>query len=87
MESIRPKIRSRIEAKDAPRNCRSTPTRTASDGEDAKSAGSTNIFVGMQPTLRQVPPNAPESMIAARRSAKSSSRIVFPDPEPMTTMS
>ena len=76
-----------MEVKDAPQNCRLTPSLAASDGEVARSAGSTNIFVGMQPTLRQVPPKVPESMMAARRSANSSSRIVFPEPEPMTTMS
>lgn len=43
---------------------RSTPSRAASRGAAAKAAGYRNIFVGMQPTFRHVPPNTPPSIMA-----------------------
>lgn len=60
------------------------PSRTAV----AISATWTYIFVGMQPTLRQVPPKtAPPSIIAKVRSDRSSVSRLLPDPLPMTAMS
>ena len=56
-------------------------------GLAARSAGCTNILVGMQPTLRQVPPKTPLSTRAMSRSANRSSGMELPEPEPMMTRS
>ncbi len=85
--SIRPKIRSRISGQRARSKVVSTPSRSACVAAYARSAGWTNILVGMQPTLRQVPPNVPFSRMATFQSAKESSTIVLPEPEPMTARS
>ena len=49
------------------------------------SAAYTNIFEGMQPRLRQVPPNTSRSISATRQSSKSGVRTLLPDPVPTTT--
>ena len=59
-----------------------SPARSLWAASTAMSAGSTNIFDGMQPTLRQVPPNVPRSTIAIFRSARNAG-IAFPEPLPM----
>lgn len=47
----------------------------------------TCILVGINPTLRHVPPNAPSSISLTSRFSKRSSRMVFPDPLPMISRS
>ena len=78
------------------RGCRSSApcrrSRRSPDGRPwrtarARSAGCTNIFVGMQPTLRQVPPNVPCSTSATSRCSNRASRNELPEPEPMTIRS
>ena len=51
------------------------------------SAGKTNILDGMHPTLRQVPPKTPCSMIATRQSLNLLVTIVLPEPVPITARS
>ena len=84
--SIRPNTRSRIAAQSAPWKRTSIPSLALSAASTALSAGRTNIFDGMHPTLRQVPPNVPRSMIATFQSARNSG-IALPDPLPMTMRS
>ena len=52
-----------------------------------RSAGSTNILVGMQPTFRQVPPKVPPSTIATSRPSSSGISSELPEPLPMMTRS
>ena len=49
----------------------------------ASSAAYTNILVGMQPTLLQVPPNVDSSTIPMSRWRRDLSAIELPDPVPM----
>ena len=49
----------------------------------ATSALCTKILLGMQPRLRQVPPNAPASMSATGPCAGSSGTSALPEPDPM----
>ena len=79
--SIRPNTRSRIAGQSAPWNRTSMPSRPLCPASTARSAGSTNIFDGMHPRLRQVPPNTSRSTIAIFQSA-SDSGIEFPEPLP-----
>ena len=68
---MRPNTRSRIAGQSAPSNrdvdARAGPLWRASS---ATSAGSTNIFDGMHPRLRQVPPKTSRSTIAIFQSAR-----------------
>ena len=48
----------------------------------AASALCTKILLGMQPRLRQVPPNAPASMSATGPCAGSSGTSALPEPDP-----
>ena len=50
---------------------------------DTTSAVYTNIFVGMQPRLRQVPPKTSFSTMATRRLSHSGVSKLLPDPVPM----
>ena len=85
--SMRPNTRSRMSVQRTLSTPASTPSRAAPRTLSATSAGSTNIFVGMQPTFRQVPPKTPCSTIATSRSANRSSTIELPEPVPMMTRS
>ncbi len=85
--SIRRKIRSRISAQCTLSRLRSTPSERACSAEAARSAGWTNIFVGMQPTLRQVPPKVPFSRIAVRHVLNRRSAMELPEPLPMIARS
>jgi hypothetical protein len=49
----------------------------------ATSALCTKILLGMQPRLRQVPPNAPSSMSATGPCPGSSGTRELPEPDPM----
>ena len=60
-----------------------TPRRSASATLRAASAASTYIFVGMQPTLRHVPPNLPFSTSAMFMPSKAGEGMELPDPAPM----
>ena len=80
--SIRPKTRSRMAGQSAPLNEVSTPRRWPWRAASATSAGRTNIFDGMQPTFRHVPPKVPRSIRAIRQSA-SSAGMELPEPVPM----
>src|SRR5690349_19777587 len=60
-----------------------TPRRSASRDSSTRSAGRTSILVGMQPTLRQVPPNVPSSTMAMSSPSSSGGRSELPDPVPM----
>ena len=51
------------------------------------SAGKTNIFVGMQPTLRQVPPKVLSSRIATRHPENCLVTMVLPEPVPIRARS
>src|SRR4051794_16327616 len=84
---MRPKTRSRTSGQRTPRSSASTPSFADAAGVAARSAVCTNIFVGMQPTFRQVPPNTPRSTIATRQPAKRSSRTELPEPVPTMTRS
>src|SRR5690242_10132487 len=66
---------------------KSTPSRLASRASTIRSAGSTYIFVGMQPTLRQVPPKRPCSTIPMSSPSSSGVTRLLPDPVPMMSRS
>ena len=80
--SIRPKMRSRIIGQSAPLNWVSMPSFSDVSAARATSAGSTNIFDGMHPRLRHVPPNTSRSTRAIFQSSRNSG-IELPDPLPM----
>ena len=65
----------------------STPYRAAPVTVSATSAVQANIFVGMQPTLRQVPPNVPPSTIPIDHESISGLTTELPEPEPTTSRS
>ena len=65
--SIRPKIRFLIAGQSTESTVILTPSTPPSRAPSARSAGYTYIFVGMQPTFTQVPPNLPCSTIAMSR--------------------
>ena len=86
--SIRPNTRSRIAGQSTVGGSAWIPYRLAPRISRATSAVWTNIFDGMQPSLRHVPPNgSPSSISATLRREKRSSMIEFPLPEPMTARS
>ena len=64
---MRPKMRSRMSGHRTRSRVSSTPSAPASSAPAARSAGYTNILVGMQPTFRHVPPNVPPSTMAMSR--------------------
>ncbi len=80
--SIRPNTRSRMPGQSTPPNDVSTPSSGPCLAISAMSAGRTNIFDGIQPTFRHVPPNVPRSTSAIFQSA-SDSGMALPDPLPM----
>ena len=63
------------------------PEPAALATERATSAATTSIFEGMQPRLRQVPPNRSRSMIALRHPASSGPKAMLPVPAPTTMRS
>lgn len=77
------KTRSLIESQSIESTWAWTPSRAASETLRAASAASTYIFVGMQPTLRHVPPKRPSSTSAMLTSSKAGDGIELPDPVPM----
>ena len=85
--SIRPNTRSRMSVQRTLSIVASIPRWPARATARATSAGCTNILVGMQPTLRQVPPNVPCSTSATSRCSNRASRNELPEPEPMTIRS
>ena len=80
--SIRPKMRSRIIGQSAPLNWVSMPSFSDVSAASATSAGSTNIFEGMQPRLMHVPPKTSRSTRAILWSSRNAG-IEFPEPVPM----
>ena len=80
-------MRSRISGQRAPAYDVSTPRSGPSWAVRAMSAGKTNIFVGMQPTLRQVPPKVLSSMIATRHPESCLVTMVLPEPVPIRARS
>ena len=84
---MRPKMRSRMPGQSTVGAAKVTPRRWASSASTTRSAGSTNILVGMQPTLRQVPPKVPPSTIATSRPSSCGVSSEFPEPLPMMTRS
>ena len=84
---MRPKMRSRMSRQRTPFSSSSTPYFALCEGVYATSAAYTNIFVGMQPTFRQVPPKVPFSTMAVFLPANPGPRIEFPDPVPTITRS
>src|SRR3954454_3068621 len=87
MASMRRKMRSRSAGHSArgAGPCRSS--RLQSVAAAARSAGYTNILVGMQPTLTHVPPNTPSSTTAIRQSSSSCVTTELPEPLPTITRS
>ena len=66
----------------------STSNRSlASAASTMRSAGMTNIFEGMHPALRHVPPNTARSTIATFQSSNSGVSTELPEPVPMMTRS
>ncbi|CAB4931333.1 unannotated protein [freshwater metagenome] len=87
MGSIRPNTRSRMAAQSAPLKWVSSPRCALCAAWYATSAAYTNIFEGMHPRFRQVPPNTSRSTMATSMSSKSGVRIEFPEPVPMMSNS
>ena len=81
--SMRARTRSCIAFQSTPPSSAPMPSPAAWRTPSATSAVCTNILLGMQPRLRQVPPKAPDSMSATGPGPGSFGTRLLPEPDPM----
>ena len=84
---MRSTTRSRRAGQSIPATCERTPSAGPRPAWTATSAGTTYIFEGMHPRLRQVPPKSAASTSATRQWAIASLTTMALEPAPMTTRS